>query len=281
MIVVVPCWRRPEFLAACLRCLEGARGAEHQTYIFSIDHAYDRRVFEVLDEFVFPRRKTLISRGEHAYQGPAYNILNAYKFAFELARSDELIALIEDDVLVATDIFEFFEDALALDPDAFCVNACRNQNDRPVIHGSVSELDALIYRHQSYQSMAVAHRRASVEEFLRHATSEYFREPIAYCTRELPNHGLPDWASSQDGLIHRVIRGGHRNTLYPVTPRAFHAGWVGYNRSQGVELDLDWRLGRNKILSMTSDQMNALADPRFRDIATCALIRSRSLLKLV
>ncbi len=171
MIVVVPCWRRPEFLAAAMRCIETARGAEQHSYIFSIDHAYDRRVFDVLEGFVFPRRMTLISRSEHGFVGPAYNILSAYKAALELARSDELIALIEDDVLVATDIFEFFEDALELDPDAFCVNACRNQNDRPVVMARLDELDSIVYRHQSYQSMAVAHRRSSVEEFLRRTRS--------------------------------------------------------------------------------------------------------------
>lgn len=294
MIVVIPCWRRPEMLGACLVQIAAARDAKRQRYVFVVDRNPDPQVFEVIGSFPFT--STIIKRGDHGFDGPRYNILEGYRLALEIAvRHDEpLIALIEDDVLVSNDVFEFFEDASSFFDAAIpCVSACRNQNIDDAKYAGVLRAGGpqAIYPHKSFQSMAVCHDRAFVAEFLAHAGADYYADPINYCKRELPDQGLPDYAASQDGLIHRVIRGAHRFMLYPCEPRAFHVGWYGFNRAQGVPLwqsigdasDFagDWRFQRDWILQASNEQLNRRADPRFRDIERCSLIRPRQELKLV
>jgi hypothetical protein len=291
MIVVIPCWRRPAFLAACLTRIQCARGAKKQRYMFCVDHDADPRVHEVIKSFDLPY--DLFDRSlydERRFEGPRYNILEGYGNALSLIGmkpyAGELVALIEEDVLVSDDIFEFFEDAHALaGPDQPCVNACRNQNIGINVEKLVLKTGGAttIYPHKSYQSMAVCHRADFVDEFLCHTTDDaYYKDPISYCREHLFDAGLPSGAASQDGLIHRVIRGSHRYTIYPTEPRAFHAGWWGYNREEGTRLvDGGWREQAEWILQASNDQMNALADPRFRDIARCPLIRTRQTLKMV
>jgi len=63
---------------------------------------------------------------------------------------------------------------------------------------------------------------------------------------------------------------------------ACHVGWYGYNRREGATLDPgNWQIDSEAILGFTSDQMNKMADPKFRDIVCCDLIRPRTPLKLV
>lgn len=293
-IVIVPCWRRPAHLAATLRTIERARSADMHEYVLAVDRDPDPAVFDVIDTFQL-RHKT-ISRAQHDYHGPAFNILATYAMFLEGLGPDDYIGMIEEDILVAEDIFEFWLDALRADPIAACVSACANQNlladpfniwlapdttndERAMLR---RRMPHVIYRHTSYQSLAVALRKELLEEVSGHATATYFHDPTAYCAKHLPDSGLQPWEASQDGLFHRVIRRRHHWCLYPVQPRAFHAGWYGYNRRDGEGLESsNWRVDSERILEMSSDDMNAMADPRFRDIERCDLTRPRTPLVLI
>jgi hypothetical protein len=279
-VVIVPCWRRPAHLAAALACIQRARRANSNYYLFAIDREPDERVFDVIDTFELPRR--ILGPIPHEYSGPAFNILHAYEAALAIAekQNEDFIGLIEDDILVAEDVFEFWDDALDADPIAMCVSACKNQ--MATVEAPTAEIprDQLIYRHESYQSLGVALRKELVAEVCEHIKRNYFRDPISYCMEHLPDPGLENWEASQDGLFHRIIRRRHYWTLYPIVPRAFHAGWYGVNRA-GKELVGSWRENAERILAMTGDQMNELADPKFRDIERCELIRPRVPLTLI
>lgn len=296
MIVIIPCWRRPAHLAALLRTIERARGASAQRYIFIIDRGYAPEIRDVIDGFALRNAIAgVLYHGEHGYMGPAYNILRGWGAGLVQANRGEPIGLLEEDLLVSEDIFEFWRDALALSDElvdltfqsGFCgVSACRNQNlppgEGPWADHPVSSTTSYVYWHTSYQSLAVALWPSLIAEVLTHATPEYFAEPSRYVERHLFDADLPRGGCSQDALFHRVIRRERLKMLYPVVPRAFHAGWYGYNRCEGQpQTPVQWRRDAEKILAMTSEKMNELADPRYRDIERCALTRPRAALKLV
>jgi glycosyltransferase involved in cell wall biosynthesis len=322
MIVVIPCYNRPAHLAALLHTIERARLADQQRYVFVVDAGAPHEIDEVIGAWpLFPRCVAAVVR-RHADDGqprPAYNVLMAWKIglAFCGNRSmampmddalSEPIGLLEDDLLVAEDLFEFWHDALALSPKAVGVSACQNQNQQKWALSleqaqlrHTLPLDSQIYEETSYQSLAVAVRRAVIEEVLAYANDDYFADQAGYVERALADEGLPAGAVSQDALFHRVIRRHELAMIYPRVPRACHVGWYGHNRGEGSREVFDlhagwstsleerripidpgrWHSDAMRILKMSSDQMNELADPRFRDIARCDLIRPRAPLKLV
>jgi glycosyltransferase involved in cell wall biosynthesis len=288
MIVIIPCWRRPAHLAATLRCIERARGFDEHSYLIAVDKEPDDAIYDVAFTFK-AENQVIVNNHDKLGNGPAHNILRAWRKALSLVwdrTDDPWIGLIEEDILVAEDLFEFWTEALERDFLAVGVSACNNQN-RSLI-GVVeppwtAEVRASgIYQHPSYQSLAVALRPGFVRQVLKHMVPSYFENPFVYCNTHLPDDGLPNTAVSQDGLFHRVLRRHGDHLLYPLEPRGFHAGWYGYNRRSGVALAPgDWKANSECILQMTPDQMNELADERFRDIRGCSLIRARTNLRLV
>jgi hypothetical protein len=285
MIVIIPCWRRPAHLAALLRTIERARLADQQRYVFMVDREPAAEIGDVIQSFELQRQIAgVYYQGNHGCNGPARNILHGW--AIGLALSDDRkapIGLLEEDLLVAEDIFEFWHDAMEMGPAG--VSACRNQNvkagEMPLAFPADQHFDSFVYRHVSYQSLAVAMRPEVVEEVLLHASPEYFQDPQRYVLQNLPDAGLPASACSQDALFHRLLRKWNLGMLYPVTPRACHVGWYGYNRTGGAPQNpVCWKRDAMKILAMTSDEMNEIADPRFRDIERCDLTRARVPLRL-
>jgi len=266
-----------------------ARGAEDMLYLFSLDRDHDPRVVEVINELMpsdrFQRR---IAKRKHEYRGTAYNFMETYRDAY-LCKS-EIVYTIEDDILVSEDYFEFHEAAHELDDEAVCVSACRNQNLGRKIEPTesfFSDIDyartkklhdtgdlSAVYRHISYQSIGVSMKTDLMCAFLEHACRAYYDNQIDYCTRVLNDPDLPAGAASQDGLIHRVMRKNLWWTIYPFVPRAYHAGFVGFNRRNGRHLAMPWREGMERILEMSEREMNAAADPEFADIEQCELARS-------
>lgn len=311
MIVIIPCWRRPAHLAALLRTIERARLADQQRYIFTVDRGEAPEIDDVISSFALGRQIAgIFYQGDHGNSGPAYNILHGWRLGLALSRAarseatvsaaNELIGLLEEDLLVADDIFEFWEDVMQL-PMHVGVSACRNQNLKDgwfdVVSRAAQAAPALeaVYPDRSYQSLAVALRPYFIEEVLRHASPAYFADPARYVEKRLYDAELPASACSQDALFHRVIRRDDLRMLYPIVPRACHVGWYGYNRRHGraIEgyrgcgfadrrMEQAWREVSERILAMTSDDMNALADPKFRDIERCGLVHSqRASLRLV
>lgn len=287
MIVIIPCWRRPAHLRALLITIEHARLADEQQYIFAVDHDASPEIDEVISTFGYADRIAgVFYQGKHGFAGPAFNILRGWELGLSYAKPQEPIGLLEEDLLVSDDIFEFWVDALAAVPLGVGVSACRNQNQLEAQHRNsigVEDAQQCIYLDVSYQSLAVALRRELIEEVLSHAGHYYFANPAGYVAQYLLDPNLPSAACSQDGLFHRVMRKHDLPLIYPVVPRACHVGWHGYNRPEGRPFHdhSNWRSDAQQILAMSVDQMNERADPRFRDIERCPLIRPRAKLKLV
>ena len=256
-VVIITGWRRPDFLAACFQRLEAAYdGGQH--FLVSLDRRHDRKCADVANEWIRrmggPQRVTLVGR-HHSYQGNSYNTLTAYAEA--LAKNPTLVHLVEEDIFVADDYFEYHRGAHALIPNAFSVSGARNQN----FPNDPEPEPGAIYLNVAYQSVAVSFRPEILRTILPHATRQYFRDPIGYCKRTFPHTRIPAGNAEQDGLINRIAESGGFRTVYPTVPVAYHAGFVGYHRKGEPALvpGKAIKVAAQQLLEMDAAEMNRRA----------------------
>ena len=174
-----------------------------------------------------------------------------------------LIYLIEEDIFVGKDFFDFHE-RVQTKYDSFCVSAVRNQNDGRMLTGELGSNPADVYKFGKFQSLGLSWKPQYLSKVTQHAKIEYYCSMERYLSRTFPQSSFGTMWTEQDGLINRLMEAGHYDALFPTVPRAYHAGFVGYNR-QGAELagSLEDRI---KVLkSMTGDEMNAKANT-YKDI---------------
>lgn len=285
-VVVVPCYQRPEFLAATLTRLRRARGFKEHAFLFSLDRDYDPEIPGVIAT-LFPIEHVYyrVARRQHNYRGAAYSILESLRDA--LTMKPDLVYLVEDDVWVADDFFEFHEAAHDLDADAFTVSAGRNSNlgrsfskTREIDHTLANrladsvKLDA-IYRHTSYQSIGTSHKAEFLPEVLEHANRAYYEHPVDYCTRILDDPDLPMEACSPTELIHRIARRRVWWSVYPFVPRAFE---VRPKTDQLFETYVarqrgTWQSRAEALLNLSTSELVAYDD----ETKPCELTRGRSI----
>lgn len=266
-VVLVPCWRRAEFLAVSLELLQAADPSGRNFYIILVDRGHSPEVADVARRFPLPHLVRFAPR--HRFHGNSYNILEGYRLALDKVgdRDKSIIYLVEEDVFVAKDFFRFHEVAwTTFNP--FCVSAARNQNipsERIPLNPSAAD----VYTHESYQSLGISWRARHLETVIRHALPDYYNNMSAYVRRHFPLSRLGFSCHEQDGLICRVMESMGLSTLYPMLPRAYHAGFVGYNRPGNRLIGtLQERIARLRGLSDT--EMNALAS-KYKDITACNL----------
>lgn len=255
-IVIVPAWRRPDFLQACLERLAAADEGT-QRYVISLDRGHTRQVAQVATEFVQrigPVRASARHR-VHPYRGNSYNVLHSYREA--IAENPPLIHLVEEDVFVADDYFAWHRGAHALVPDAFAVSGARNQNfaDDP------QPVDGAVYIAPHYQSVAVSFRPERLAPVMKHAISTYYGNCVKYCRKVFPRTQIPHGNAEQDGLINRVAEATHGKIVYPMAPVAYHAGFVGYHREGEPALvpGKQVRAAAAELLAMDATELNRRA----------------------
>jgi hypothetical protein len=249
-VVLVPAWRRPDMLHACLTSLEGA-ATDAVTVVVSLDRDNDPECKRVAEKFA-RRLPSLYLRvmPYHRYRGNSYNIVSGVRDCLQLG--GELMHIVEEDIMVARGYFRYHEAMHQAVPDAFAVSACRNQNHK-------GPEPAAAYLHPSYQSLGVSFRTDVAERVTEHDTPLYYGHMVSYCGRVFPGSAIPVGHAEQDGLLNRLREESGGRTVYTSRPRAFHAGFHGYNRP-GESLSAGTLEERSaRILSMTSDEMNALA----------------------
>jgi hypothetical protein len=252
-IVIVPAWRRPAFLSATLRRLALADGGDLHIWI-ALDRRHDAGTAQVAAAFLHARgtARTRVLGRSHPYRGNSYNVLRSYQEA--VMATAELVHLVEEDVLVGIDYFDFHRAAHELAPDVLAVSAARNQN-----HPHDPDPDpAALYLGSQYQSVAVSFRPERLAPVLAHAVPSYFHDPIAYCRKKFPRSLIPVGNAEQDGLINRVVERDGQRVAYAALPRAYHAGFTGYHR-EGARLVGSVDQQADQILGMTTAQMNAAA----------------------
>lgn len=252
----MPAWRRPDFLHATLTRLAAADDPALR-YLIALDRGFAHAALQVVHRFttrVGPDRVSVVRRVRHRYRGNSFNVLTGYREA--LAHDPTLVHLVEEDVLVAADYFDFHRRAHDLAPDVFAVSGCRNQQFLAG-HDPPPDPDAA-YLHRSYQSIGVSFRPARLAEVLIHATRAYLIDPIRYCRTHFPGSAIFPGNAEQDGLAHRVLEAGGRSTLYPALPRAYHCGFMGYHR-RGTPLTGGIFERGERLLTMTAEDLNGHA----------------------
>lgn len=258
-MVIVPAWRRADFLHATLtRLAVAVRAYPHPVQVWvTVDRGHTPDVAETVREcgrWFAPGGFTATRRIHHPHKGNSCNVLHAYAEA--VAAAPTRIHLVEEDVFVAVDYFSFTAAAWQLTPDVFAVSACRNQHFPPD-HQPPPDPDT-VYRHPGYQSLAVSFPPARLAAVLPHVCADYLTSPVAYCRRTFPTTAIPAGNAEQDGLIGRIIEAGRWEVTYPGAPRAYHAGFVGYNR-RGMLLHGPIPQRAARLLSMTADELNTYA----------------------
>lgn len=238
-------------LHACLTRLSVSVTSD-VSVVVSLDRDSDPECRTVVE--AFSRRLPSVYLREmhsHPYRGNSYNVVSGVLDCLRLG--GDLIHIVEDDILVARGYFPFHEAMHEAAPAAFAVSACRNQNLlRPVTEAA--------YLHPSYQSLGVSFRPEVAEMIARHDGGLYYGDMVGYCRKVFPGSIIPAGHAEQDGLINRIRESLGGRTAYAIRPRAFHAGFHGYNRNDGQPLSQGTTAERAaRILAMTSEEMNALA----------------------
>jgi len=210
----------------------------------------------------------VIRKGPTPWRGNSANVLEALKLAGSLA--GEFVFLVEDDVIVADDLFRWSY-AVHRQEEPFASVAVRNTNGGAPAN-TPDDPEAFYLSQRDYSSLGVCLPLAAVDEIVKHALPEYFSNPIGYCMAMFPHSRLNKIHAEQDGLIRRIIERDALHVAWPCRPRAFHAGFVGYNRA-GQHLKGSLQARCEQLRGMIADKtaLNLRADPAWRDIDPCAL----------
>lgn len=235
-VVLVPAYFRPEFLYLCLeRIYDADKNSNKDIWIY-----HDRK-FNDIEQFrnelsevetaieywkrAFGGRLRPVMRLEHGYYGNSYNTLAAYCKAFQT--DARFVYLIEEDVLVSEDFFDWHEDVQAQKPFCSVAGFC-DRNKNLVTQGTSFEST-------EYASLGVCWNRENLAAIIEHATQDYYRNQTPYILKHFPGSKLGLKFMEQDGLIQRVMEQQLQKAVFASVPKAFHVGVYGYHRSIGEE----------------------------------------------
>lgn len=231
-VVLIPAWRRPEFLWHCLANLKRCEGADQLHYIFRFDHGHTTELYDVIKGFPFSHEVTTAPQSAYRIGKQSYNLLMGYRYAAQ--KTNQFVFMVEEDVMVRDDFFKWHYAAHAARPYLFCSIAVANPNRRMTDTGGEDEF----YTSEAdYCSLGVCFHKNVLQNFVDpHIRHDYFVNPVDYCRRHFPGTPFGDQFAEQDGLIRRIewwpVK-GHTGIAWPWVPRAFHAGLYGNNRGAG------------------------------------------------
>ena len=260
-IVIVPTYDRPEFLALCLQKLFQARGIENKNiWICKDNHAevgqnaetvWDiSQVVREAQEVCPAHSMHFIHRDYHKTYGNSLNVLEAFRSAYET--DARYVFLVEDDVLVLPDYFEWHEAVQERwHPFVSCagrVNRSLNfaMNGPEVIDESCRDLNACVASAKAYGSWASCFTPMNLHFILEAANRESFLSHVApgmeqdifiqkvMSTICICNPKACINPFSVDPALQfpeiDIMRGF---SVWPYVPRAFHMGWYSYHRTAG------------------------------------------------
>jgi hypothetical protein len=212
-VVIIPTYDRPEMLWLCLEYLaKSPQSSEVQIRVYVDAHIGHSRPNKEEIEMVlgkFPQLSLQVGyRVAHQFPGNSYNLLMAYKDAFETEA--EFVFLIEDDVLISPTFFVWHWTQHAIQALS-CSIGVQNPG------------------HGAYASLGVCFRRTVLKLLMPHCRAGYFQNVRLYCRSVFPPSPFD---CEQDGLIARVLRG--HQVQWADDPVAQHVGWYGYHRPRSI-----------------------------------------------
>lgn len=254
-VVLIPCWKRPEFLHICLDNLTKCEGIKDVHVIFRPDRGFDPDNLKVIDHFrqhlgsfdTIHTDATSYTDGKQSY-----SLLTGYHIAANI--SSDLVFMVEEDVMVSRDFLKYHQRIHAQEPNLFCSLSTKNHNRR------VSTTDnprSYYLTHLDYCSLGVSLKKEIIQEHITtHISSGYFRSPHKYVRTMFRGSCLNGSMCEQDGLIRRIQeRHPELPIAYPHVPRAYHAGYYGYNRPRKVTGTLEQRIAEATINISSPERM--------------------------
>ena len=257
-VVLIPCWRRPEFLWHCLENIKLAEGAADLHYIFRPDHGYDPDLLKVIDAFPFKHEAVPTKRTPYQLGKQSYSLLTGYQYAAQ--RTNGLVFMVEEDVMVARDFFRWHIEVHRQRPDLFCSIAVANPNRSPT--PIIDDTGSYYLSGNDYCSLGLCFRSEVIQQRIQPACeSAYFINPVTYCERRFPGSPIGKAYAEQDGLIRRIqiALGEEHPIAWPWSPRAYHAGFYGKNRGAGPLLKLDARIKHLADIIYSDEAMRIFA----------------------
>ncbi len=260
-VLLIPCWRRPEFLWHCLDNLSRAERVGELHLLFRADTGYDRALHSVVDEFSPHFASHQIDEAvpcPYRRARQSANILGGYLLAASLTR--RYVFMVEEDVIVARDFLRWHYAVQAAEPRLFCSIGARNTR-REVPESADPQIYYLTVG--DYGSPGVCFEASVITRGLApHVTRSYFADPGAYCAEHFPASRAGGAAVEQDGLIRRIqeSEGEAHCIAYPYRPRAYHAGCAGRLRRGSPGGTLPERIRALGDVIYDVDEMRAAAE---------------------
>lgn len=240
-VLLIPCFRRGEFLWHTLDNLVKTGDLDTVKVIFKPDAQHTQEIIHVIKEWAphLPSWEVASAiPSKHRATKQSLNVLSGYKYA--ATKTDGLVFQVEEDVMVARDFLKFHRALHANEPNLFCSLSTKNHNRSPTLDGLAS---SYYLSHGDFCSLGVVMRKEVIEQHINpHINDQYLAHSQAYCKTNWPASTIGDGFTEQDGLIRRIQEAGNMPTAYPHVPRAFHAGFYGYNRHKYVTGSLQQRI---------------------------------------
>jgi len=261
-VVLMPCWRRPEFLWHCLENLLRADGVDDLHVVFRPDSGHSTETLEVIEHFAPELRSWEI---QHPPVCPfrrakqSANLLLGYLLAASRAR--RFVFLLEEDVMISRDFFRWHRAVHAAADPLFCSIAVRHPDHIPP---APDDAEGFYLNYGDFCSYGVCFDRSVLrQELLPHINLNYLKRPKRYVARHFPRSRVGLGFVEQDGLIRRIQELSSRPIAYPCVPRAFDAGFYGYNRPGGLPGSLASRVEQLRNIIYQPARLREAASEEF------------------
>jgi hypothetical protein len=273
-IVVVPCWRRPEFLWHCLHNLTRAEGIETVHVLFRVDTGYSAETLEVIKSFA-----PLLSSFEIEFADPcpfrrtkpSANFLLGLLHAAAAAKW--LVFLVEEDIMVGRDFFRWHRAVQADAGPLFCSIPVENPNRTLTLPADPAGY--YLSNGDSCSNGMCFDKKVLLQFIAPHVNLAYMQRPKKYIRRRFPASKIGLGFVEQDGLIRRIQEQSPYPIAWPCMPRAFHSGffgarggWQNFTHPQALGQSLQDRIQLLTDTIYSADAMRKAIDrPEF--LQTC------------
>lgn len=273
-IVLIPTYLRPEYLWLCLEKLSECKnpGTDYEFWICADRRPNDDVTWRLVHQweqetFAYWKKKLPLFWYEvapHTFPGNSYNVLRSYERAYRTDARN--VFLVEDDVLVTPDFFQWHEAIAEREPNGACSIAYRCSRNCDALTG-ITDPGAYFNTARDYASIGVRWPRLNLAHLLEHITPRYFNRQDAYMQERFPGNRFAGDFAEQDGLIMRIMWEQKWFTVWPYVPRCYHMGWYGYHRPNGVRPNgwLEQKVGALRSMISDADALKRVA-PDFGDI---------------
>ncbi len=225
-IVVIPCWRRAEFLWHCLENLSRNEGIDSVHLLFRVDTGFAEDTLQVIEAFADRFTSFEI---EYALPSPFRRTKPSANFLFGLlhaaVKARQFVFLVEEDIMVATDYIRWTRAVHRAAGPLFCSIPVKNPNRALELPADISGY--YLSSGDSCSNGMCFDRQVLLDFVATHFNMSYLRRPKKYARRHFPTSRIGLGFVEQDGLIRRIQEESPHPIAWPCIPRAFHAGFFG------------------------------------------------------